>query len=366
MCVESVVKMKVTLRTLAAEPGHDLHNIIPSEREFKILEELLKPLLMIKQSSERLSADKPAVHVVMCFLMNILTLSQDEHFASKTEPYQAFIKCFETEMLKPNSLPDYGRNVIQYCVGNFLHPRFKGILLKTKTSKDYVPTKFNQTIDFIKDFFTTHVPETEDMEVDSPSFLNRAMDESEWEQMPSFVSQVDAQSHYQALPRDINPIEKDLDTWLKHTEASDRTDIDIITYWKEKADKMPMLAKVARTFFGLPVTSASSERLFSAAGNVVTSARTLLNSERAEQLIFIHDNYWLVEPTIKCMKIRSDRERGKDRPRPQIQEVEDPDDPQPGTSSQSQSMLTPRSTSKTPKTPRARRPLELESDTDSD
>ncbi len=179
----------------------------------------------------------------------------------------------------------------------------KGILLKTKTSKDYVPTKFNQTIDFIKDFFTTHVPETEDMEVDSPSFLNRAMDESEWEQMPSFVSQVDAQSHYQALPRDINPIEKDLDTWLKHTEASDRTDIDIITYWKEKADKMPLLAKVARTFFGLPVTSASSERLFSAAGNVVTSARTLLNSERAEQLIFIHDNYWLVEPTIKSMKI---------------------------------------------------------------
>jgi hypothetical protein len=92
----------------------------------------------------------------------------------------------------------------------------------------------------------------------------------------------------------------------------------------------------------------------------------LLNSERAEQLIFIHDNYWLVEPTIKSMKIRADRERGKERPRPQIQEVEDPDDPQPGTSSQS--LLTPRSTSKTPKTPRAtaRRPLELESDTDSD
>jgi hypothetical protein len=29
------------------------------------------------------------------------------------------------------------------------------------------------------------------------------------------------------------------------------------------------------------------------------------------------------------MEIRSDRERGKERPRPQIQEVEDPDDPQP-------------------------------------
>jgi hAT family C-terminal dimerisation region len=143
--------------------------------------------------------------------------------------------------------------------------------------------------------------------------------------------------------------------------------IDILAYWKGKADKMPMLAKVARQFFALPVTSASSERLFSAAGNVVTSARTLLNSERAEQLIFIHDNYWLKEPTIKSMKFRSDKERGKDRPRPPLsQQVDDPDDPQPGPSSQS--MLTPKSSSKAPKTPRstARRAIELESETDSD
>jgi hypothetical protein len=106
MCVESVVKMKVTLRTLTAETGHDLHSIIPTDREFKVLEELLKPLLMIKQASERLSTDQPALNVVMCFLMNIITLSHDEHFEAKTEPYRAFVNTFETEMLKPNRLPD--------------------------------------------------------------------------------------------------------------------------------------------------------------------------------------------------------------------------------------------------------------------
>jgi KRAB domain-containing zinc finger protein len=51
-----------------------------------------------------------------------------------------------------------------------------------------------------------------------------------------------------------------------------------------------LLAKVAKKYYGIPITSASSERLFSAAGNVITSSRTLLNTEKAEQLIFIHDN----------------------------------------------------------------------------
>ena len=51
MCVESVVKMKTTLRALAAEPGHDMHAIIPTENEFKVLAELLVPLLMIKNTS---------------------------------------------------------------------------------------------------------------------------------------------------------------------------------------------------------------------------------------------------------------------------------------------------------------------------
>jgi hypothetical protein len=85
MCVDSVVKIRVTLRTLAAEPGHDLHDVIPTKRQFDVLQELLRPLLMIKDSSERLSADTPSLHIVMCILMNIMTLSHDEDFQSMSE-----------------------------------------------------------------------------------------------------------------------------------------------------------------------------------------------------------------------------------------------------------------------------------------
>jgi hypothetical protein len=86
--------------------------------------------------------------------------------------------------------------------------------------------------------------------------------------------------------------------------------------------------------------------MFSTAGNVITSGRTLLNTEKAEQLIYIHDNYWLVSPFIKKWKLKTDREsakekeqkekekRAKERQRQEDSDSEPEevvDEPQPGT-----------------------------------
>jgi hypothetical protein len=163
----------------------------------------------------------------------------------------------------------------------------------------------------------------------------------------------------------------ELEAWSK-VPAGHHTDIDILAFWKDQEKSLPLLARVARMFFGIPVTSASSERLFSAAGNVISSARTLLATERAEQLIYIHDNYWIVEPTIKKWQIRSEKERGRNRPKPRLtqeQEESAVDDPQPSTSSQSQSMIqTPKTTRspgvRTKTTPIRKRFLVSDSDSD--
>jgi hypothetical protein len=121
MWVDSVVKMSWSLRTLAAEPGHDLHDVIPTERQFDVLQELLRPLMMIKETSERLSADRPSLHIVMCCLMNIMTLSHGPEFESKSEPYQAFVNKFEAQMLQPSCFPDYGRKIREVCLVIFLN-----------------------------------------------------------------------------------------------------------------------------------------------------------------------------------------------------------------------------------------------------
>ena len=329
MCIDSVVKMKGTLRILIGEAGHDLHNVIPTDREFKVLEELLTPLMAIKSTSERLSSDKPSLHIVLCCLFNILTMSSDDDFNTKSSACQTFITKFEEEMHK--RVKDYGRSEIEYCIGNFLHPRFKGILLNAKTSPTYEPVHEEKTMDFIRDMFRTQVHETEDVEEVSQSILNTAMDESGWGRMPKVVRESTPTTR--VLPRDISAIDKELDYWLRSVPKGTSTDIDILDFWKNKESELPLLAKVAKKYYGIPITSASSERLFSAAGNVITSARTLLNTEKAEQLIFIHDNYWTLEPFMDSWKVMTDKEKQEERQRLADTQARQ-GSPRPGSSSQ--------------------------------
>ena len=364
MCIDSVVKMKTTLRILNGDTDHDMHNIIPTDREFKVLEELLIPLMLIKSTSERLSADKPSLHIVLCCLMNILTLSTEDDFGTKSTACQTFIKRFEEEMEK--RIPDFGRTEREFCIGNFLHPRFKGILLNAKTSPNYEPSQQEKTIDFIREMFRTQVQETEDVQEEvSQSILNTAMDESGWGRMPKVVSE--STPTPRVLAHDISDIDKELDRWLR-SDRADRTDLDILDYWKSKETDFPLLARVAKKYYGIPITSASSERLFSAAGNVITSSRTLLNTDKAEQLIFIHDNFWLLEPFMDSWKVMTDKEKEEEQQRlaatqaSQATQAREPreDSPRPSTSSQTPSQtqvqsefVTPRAVGRA-KNPKAR------------
>lgn len=60
-----------------------------------------------------------------------------------------------------------------------------------------------------------------------------------------------------------------------------------LEWWKENAKYYPLLSPVARKWLAVPASSAASERLFSAAGLVVTSKRTRLKSEKVESLVFL-------------------------------------------------------------------------------
>jgi hypothetical protein len=61
-------------------------------------------------------------------------------------------------------------------------------------------------------------------------------------------------------------------------------------WWLNKKNKYPVLAKMARIFLAIPATSTSSERLFSDAGNLLTSKRTRLDSELFKRMMFLKRN----------------------------------------------------------------------------
>jgi hypothetical protein len=61
-------------------------------------------------------------------------------------------------------------------------------------------------------------------------------------------------------------------------------------WWLNKKNKYPVLAKMARVFLAIPATSTSSERLFSDAGNLITSKRSRIDSELFKRMMFLKRN----------------------------------------------------------------------------
>ena len=64
-------------------------------------------------------------------------------------------------------------------------------------------------------------------------------------------------------------------------------DAPILTWWKEHAAQFPYLSQLARRYLAMPATSASVERLFSVAGQIVTAKRARLHPDTVTLLVFL-------------------------------------------------------------------------------
>ena len=64
---------------------------------------------------------------------------------------------------------------------------------------------------------------------------------------------------------------------------------NILMWWKKHAVRFPYLSRLARRYLAMPATSASVERLFSVAGQVVTAKRARLDPSTVTLLVFLHE-----------------------------------------------------------------------------
>lgn len=75
----------------------------------------------------------------------------------------------------------------------------------------------------------------------------------------------------------------------------------VLDWWKAQQAEFPLLADLAKTYLCIPGTSVPSERVFSTAGDIVRSERSVLSSEHADQLIFLKKN--LSRSTIESIEL---------------------------------------------------------------
>lgn len=70
---------------------------------------------------------------------------------------------------------------------------------------------------------------------------------------------------------------------------------DVLGFWRTEQANFPTMAAVAKVLLCKPATSASSESAFSVAGALISSKRASLEPLRARKILFIHDNYDLLQ-----------------------------------------------------------------------
>lgn len=87
----------------------------------------------------------------------------------------------------------------------------------------------------------------------------------------------------------VQPEQELTEYLLKEPVVSIKT--NPLEWWRSKREKYPVLSRLARKFLCLQATSVASERVWSTAGNVLTSRRSRLHPLALEALVLIHENY---------------------------------------------------------------------------
>ena len=275
MCVKSVLQVKEAVEALALTT-EEFERSCPSEDQWKTLENCLPILEKINSISVTLSADKkPTIQEVIpeLFVLHQELIAQENH---KHKPTKIFFRMLMGELQR--RFPLNGAMQQINCMANFLDPRYKGLHLM-----EY--QKFEETKTAIL------IQEKAPMEEEAPA---RASNTDEGSNQNSQVNYHDLlrkrlkQNISTSISSNPSKLALELDHYLDAKTADEK--IDILDWWKLMKTQYPILSKFARKYLCIPASSASSERAFSTAGNVVTCRRTTLAVDNVEKIVFIKEN----------------------------------------------------------------------------
>jgi hypothetical protein len=89
-----------------------------------------------------------------------------------------------------------------------------------------------------------------------------------------------------------------LDGSLQELKPLEDLTVDPLQWFAVHAAEWPIISLMAEKFLAVPASSAPCERLFSDAGLLFTTKRARLTDEHAEQQLFLHENWELLQEFI--------------------------------------------------------------------
>ena len=275
------------------------YSLVPSIDEFRLVKAAVRVLKVCKVTTKVMEQEKvPTLPLVTQRLYDmdkeLESLIEDDDDEVVTE----FSVVLQEKMKK--RFPQYGTTNELNSFGNYLNPCCNGVHLK-------LVEKFEETKDSLelrlkewkKDEAEDVIEEQEETAVEPPQKLSPTeMLKKQMKQKEIVMSKA---SGGRKRSRQLSSVfEVELSSLGKEMKAyellpDENLGIDMLQWWKNHSQMFPLLSFLARIVFAVLAASSKSERVFSAAGSVVSYRRTSLNPDKVEDLLTIQLNLALLK-----------------------------------------------------------------------
>ncbi|VDK50751.1 unnamed protein product [Anisakis simplex] len=273
------------------EPLSAFSSSIPTEENFDWLRELLIALKILSDCYETLARpNQPTIHLVTTSLLLISKIPK-----GTSTIVQRFVEAIQHEINE--KVPNLGRAIEVYNLGNFLHPKYKGRLLSIGGDR----VTLEKTIEAVRKRFREDVECLEyDEKLSSQSrlesMLSRAMcNNSTSSSIWDAVDEAAVAENLMELNGSRNAVRKpaidvEIERYIREYPQVDETELDILAYWSNQQSDLPKLTQLAREILCIPTTNSSvfeSSSDFSCASNLSAN----ICEEKIEKMLFIRQNY---------------------------------------------------------------------------
>ncbi|XP_038130854.1 E3 SUMO-protein ligase ZBED1-like [Cyprinodon tularosa] len=256
-------------------------SLIPTWQDIEVLESIHKALHPLQEFTDALSGEeyvsisylKPVLH-----LLSTSVLAENQEDTDLTRSIKTKALAYLTDKYSDPSIQEL------LDVASFLDPRFKTKYIAADnipTIKTRLKTEIMQPARRAYNQEKRSRTETTTMPKNAQPSVEKGK-----KSLGSFFKTAVGSSVSCMQPEDV--VEAELNSYLM-TPTIDGEE-DPLAWWKMHRINFPQLCNMARKYLCVPATSAPSERLFSAGGNIVTCTRSSLKPAKVDMLIFLAKN----------------------------------------------------------------------------
>ena len=159
----------------------------------------------------------------------------------------------------------------------FLDPRFKGLKFLSREDCDEVILRVKKDIALVDDDGNPTESESEQ------PLPKRYKGERKLMHILEGIGDTNDEEY-------LTPMEDRLSVEISRYEGEQPTSESPIEWWGKNQTQYPLLSQLARRYLAIPATSVPCERVFSAAGHIVSERRSCLLQDNVNRLLFLTKN----------------------------------------------------------------------------